>query len=252
MKAGRHALLALMMVTGAAIAFSLAASGCGRILGSGGTPTPTRTATSTSTVTSTPTPTATSTPTATPTPALPPNPSGLERWRDFPVRYCIVRDGPGYVSDDEFTQLVEQAFADWGVPATDAGTCGGPIVDNDGVSEIGWGTLGAEAAGRRDLYEAGITRVRYSQCTANCDPDDPVRLTEADITIDIAPPARFRTARCLYSTVLHESGHFLGLDHLPPPAVMAAETSTCIQELTEEDRAALAARYGPVVRTGAP
>jgi len=34
------------------------------------------------------------------------------------------------------------------------------------------------------------------------------------------------------------------LEHLPPPAVMAAETSDCPTELTAADRAALLERYG--------
>jgi hypothetical protein len=71
---------------------------------------------------------------------------------------------------------------------------------------------------------------------------------EADITIDTAPPAEFRGGDCLYSTLLHETGHFLGLEHLPAPAVMASETSTCLGTLTGADREALRARYGAVVQ----
>ena len=99
-----------------------------------------------------------------------------------------------------------------------------------------------------DVYEAGLTSTSYERCTSGCDSDDPVRIIEADITIDTSPPAEFRSRRCLYSTILHETGHFLGLDHLSPPAVMAAETSTCLEALTEADREALVARYGPVAQ----
>ena len=51
------------------------------------------------------------------------------------------------------------------------------------------------------------------------------------------------TARCCT-----RPGHFLGLEHLPAPAVMAAETSTCLDALTDADLEALFARYGPVAQ----
>lgn len=197
------------------------------------------TATPTFTPTQTPTVTPTSTPTATPTPSLPPNPQGLTRWDALPVPYCVSAGDGGYVSSQAFIDAVLRAFAAWGVPVTDNGACGPPVQD-DGVNEIAWGAL---ASGQR-LYEAGLTQTVTSRCRANCNPDDPVRLTEADITIDTAPPAEFRNATCLYSALLHETGHFLGLDHLPPPAVMQAETSGCPTRLTAADRQALLERYG--------
>jgi hypothetical protein len=233
--------------------FAATASGCGAgIFGDKSTqtatftPAPTRTPTPTATPTRTPTPTPSPTPTATPTPALPQNPDALQRWNTVPVYYCISATESGYVATDEFTALTDRAFATWGVPSVDTGPCDA-IVDSDGVDEIGWGTLqtGARAG---EVFEAGRTSLRYQRCTAGCDPNDPVHMVEADITIDSAPPREFRSGRCLYSTLLHETGHFLGLDHLPAPAVMAATTSVCLDAPTDADREALLARYGPLVQ----
>jgi len=226
-------MLALALaVVAASISCSAARRVRDRITGDSSTATPTATATLTPTVTPT------STPTATPTPALPPNPQGLTRWDALPVPYCVSA-GDGYASRETFVDAVHRAFAAWGVPVTDTSACG-PPVQGDGVNEIGWGAL---ASGQR-LYEAGLTQTVTSRCRANCNPDDLVRLSEADITIDTDPPAEFRNVTCLYSTLLHETGHFLGLDHLPPPAVMQTETSGCPTRLTAADREALLERYG--------
>lgn len=205
-----------------------------RITGGGGTPTPTRTPTDTPTATATPTPL------PTPTPALPPNPQGLRRWDTLPVPYCITAEGEGYVSHELFITAVRRALDAWGVPTLNTGECGPPAQD-DRVNEIGWGVLGSR---RGRVYEAGLTQTITSECTANCDANDRIRLVEADITIDSEPPREFRSATCLYSTLLHETGHFLGLDHLPSPAVMQAETSLCLTALTDADREALLSRYG--------
>jgi hypothetical protein len=183
-------------------------------------------------------------PTATPTPPppLPPNPGGLARWRDVPVHVCISSGDTGYVTPAQFIESVARAFDAWGIAWTSDGACG-PIVAGDDKSEIGWGDLPTNDARRRS-YEAGLTRTTTQECTANCDPNDSVRLSEADITIDRAPPAEFRNARCFYSTLLHEVGHFLGLGHLPPGTIMAEQTSGCPTELTQADRQALRDRYG--------
>ncbi len=179
-------------------------------------------------------------------PALPPNPSALQRWRAFPIRYCVASQ-EGYVTDAELMDAAARAFAAWGVPVDYTGVCDGTALDDD-LNEIGWGTLNRGVATEGTSYEAGVTDTRYQRCTADCDPDDRVHTVEADITIDSAPPHEFRNTACLYATLLHETGHFLGIEHLPPPAVMAAETQDCLQQLTPADIDALRARYGAVAQ----
>ncbi|MDP9235808.1 MAG: hypothetical protein M3P30_00165 [Chloroflexota bacterium] len=245
--------LALALSLATAIAFvAMASSSCGAVAsvkdrlqgGPSATPSVTRTPRPTSTATPTPTPTVTPTPTATPTPALPPNPQGLLRWASLPVSFCISAAGDGgYVPPAAFIDAVERAFTAWGLAWRNDGACG-PVASPDGVNEIGWGSLDGNTSRRQRSYEAGLTEVNSSVCTAGCDLNDKVKITEADITIDSAPPREFRSETCLYSTMLHEAGHFLGLEHLDPPAVMAAETSGCPSELTIRDRAVLAERYG--------
>ena len=188
------------------------------------------------------TPTAIPTATPVPPPPLPPNPNGLARWRDVPVHFCVSSVGAGYVTPTQFIESVARAFDVWGIQWQSDGACG-PVTPDDGTNEIGWGTLPANDGNGRD-YEAGLTQTTTRECTANCDPNDPVRLSEADITIDQSPPRQFRNERCFYSTLLHEVGHLLGLQHLPPPAIMAAQTSGCPTELTPADRQALRDRYG--------
>ncbi|HZP58331.1 MAG TPA: hypothetical protein VFC53_12380 [Dehalococcoidia bacterium] len=240
-------LIAFAPVAAAALASVALLCGCGvkdRITGASG---PTRTPTVTPTTTPTPSPTPSPTPTATPTPALPANPRGLHRWDRLPVHYCIDESGAGYVSNAELRDFVGRAFGDWGVAAVDDGACAGPVRQDDDVNEIGWGTPpGATPGGL--TTEAGATLTTFQECQSGCDPDDPVQLIEADIIIEGDPPRIFRTRDCLYSTVLHETGHFLGIDHQPAPSVMQAETSDCPTELTPVDRAALRERYGARAR----
>ena len=180
------------------------------------------------------------------TATLPPDPAGLHRWSELPVHYCIDTSQTGVLPNERFGALTDEAFAAWGVPAVDDGACAHPESRGDRVNEIGWGTPpGAPPPGSR-VTEAGVTLTTYSRCTANCGDRDPVSIIEADIIITKEVPPEFRSERCVYSTLLHETGHFLGLEHLPAPSVMQAQTSSCMTELTPADLAALIARYGNV------
>jgi hypothetical protein len=184
---------------------------------------------------------------APPTPGLhglPANPQQLLRWDRFPVHYCIDESTAGFISTEQFVALVDRAFSTWGVPHVDDGSCAKPLQDGDGVNEIGWGIPPGQPASHGRVFEAGVTIVHSSECVIDCNPADLIRLTETDIIIDRNAPREFRTVSCVFSTLLHETGHFLGLQHLPPPAVMAAQSSSCPQTLTDADRAALLARYG--------
>ena len=225
-----------------AMAASLA--GCGaardvreRISGNA-TPRPTRTREPTHT------PTVPPPPTATPTALLPANPLDLNRWDSLPVHYCVDATETGFATGSDFASLVARAFAAWGVPVADDGACAGRSVNGDKMNEIGFGTPTNVPPAGSHVTEAGETSTTYSECTSGCTPGDRVKLVEADIVIESEPPRQFRTRDCLYSTLLHETGHFLGLEHLPAPAVMAAETSDCPTELTAADRGALLMRYG--------
>jgi len=225
-----RALVSIGLVT-----LAICASACDAV---GGSNDPSRTPTLTRTATIPPPPT------ATPTPTLPPNPNALHRWTSLPVHYCIDGSQPGSATVEEFTTLVERAFATWGVPAVDDGACRTRNIAGDKINEIGFGTPEDQRPPGSRVTEAGETKTTYSECTSECEGAEPVRLMEADIVIEASPPPGFRSRACLYSTLLHETGHFLGLVHLPSPAVMAAETSDCATELTSADRAAVIARYG--------
>ncbi|HXK33308.1 MAG TPA: hypothetical protein VNM91_04750, partial [Dehalococcoidia bacterium] len=192
----------------------------------------------------TPPPAASATPRPTATPSLPPNPLGLRRWTLFPILYCIENPGDGYVSAEQFVALTELAFGVWGVPAQRIDAC-----PPDGTgNRVGWGDLsGADVPA--GTFEAGVTEVRYEECESGCDPDDPVRITRARVTIDRSPPPPFRTEACVASTLIHEVGHLLGIGHLEPPAMMAPQVSAdCPTELTEADLAELRVRYGDLAR----
>jgi hypothetical protein len=165
------------------------------------------------------------------------------RWQELPLRYCIVNDGRGFTGSEEFRSLTAQAFATWGIEAVDEGDCEAEISRANGRNEIGWGRP-PEAQGGGTAEEAGYTRTIYRQCSQGCAAGGTNRIVEADIIIADDPPERWRTSECLFSTLLHETGHFIGVPHLDSPAVMAPASSDCSEELTPADRAAFDLLYG--------
>jgi hypothetical protein len=157
-------------------------------------------------------------------------------WEDLPVSYCVVPNEEGLVGHDSFIQMIERAFQQWGVEVQGEGTCSSEQRKGNGRNEIAWGNLGS---GEGSITEAGETSVSYRRCALCRTPE----IVEADIVIDVNPPRRMRSEACLYTTILHETGHFLGVHHLPSPAVMAPVLSGCPQELTQADLEAIAALY---------
>ena len=162
------------------------------------------------------------------------------RWPSTPVSYCIVRDElGGYVDHEAFIALTQQAMSTWGVATTFEGECGGPITPANQRNEIGWGDLKDDPD---DLTEAGNTNLRYRSTLLGGPPD----ITEADVTIHRQPARGKDTEACLYTTLLHETGHVLGLSHLAADTIMSPVITDCLQEPTPADLAALDALYGPL------
>lgn len=173
------------------------------------------------------------------------------RWESFPLAYCVVSDESGFVPSDRLITLAADAFATWGVDVVSEGECDEADRGND-RNEISWGMADIEGVGAEDagVFAAGFTFQRFRKCPGGCEGGGQARIVEADILVSPAPPEQFQTEECLFSTLLHEAGHFLGVPHLESPAVMAPATSECPQELTDADREALHELYGDAAVEG--
>jgi hypothetical protein len=160
-------------------------------------------------------------------------------WPDTPVSYCIVRGSePGFVEHDVLVQTTMEAFDAWGIETSYEGECEGRAEQGNGRNEVSWGELGSE--GSSSLAKAGNTNIRYRTTPLGGGAPD---ITEADIILDADPPAGKDSVECLRSTLLHETGHFLGLHHLGGETIMSPVITDCLQEPTQADRDALAELY---------
>ncbi len=160
------------------------------------------------------------------------------RWTDPPVSYCTVRDNEGgFVDYQTFVELTKRAISQWGVPTAYMGDCGHAITAGDGTNEIGWGDLGGAP---NNLNEAGNTNLRYRSTLGGGSPE----IVEADITIERTPAQGRGTEDCLYTTLMHETGHLFGVQHLGSSTVMSPVITDCLQELTPDDLAAIHQLYG--------
>jgi len=172
---------------------------------------------------------------------------GAVRW-DREIVFCInAAGGPAGLDGDAFVELVEGVAARWqettdGVlPLESRGRCDNdPTALGDGMNAVGWvDDLGlAIAAQTWPNADQGIvtemdirlSRGYFSRLQAR----DPTRTLE----------------RCVFSTLVHEFGHLLGLDHPRSRAVASSMrdvgASRCDKgQPSEWDRANLLHLYGP-------
>jgi hypothetical protein len=170
-------------------------------------------------------------------------------WRVMPISYCVNPEGapPGpngpMLSDEAFIAAVRRAFQQWeelpdsNISFVYAGRCSSlPYAERDEVNTIGWARLQPDAGGVTLLY----TRKR----------DDGFRdILEADIMVNS------RDQRLLggidqyvyLNTVLpfvlvHEVGHFVGLDHVADQCAVMRPRSQ-ITTLCPDDVAGAAFLY---------
>ena len=170
---------------------------------------------------------------------LPPEIEGA-RWQDTPVRYCVSPVDGGFASPVDLAASVEDVFRRWGIATVNDGACDGDPISGNGRNEIGWGEPPDQGDG---LHAAGYTRLLFQSCAGGCGGGSETQVVEADVFVHPDPPGPLRSDRCLAATLLHETGHFLGLPHLESPAVMAPVSRDCPRELTEADREAIRALY---------
>jgi len=150
-----------------------------------------------------------------------------------------VVPGGGFVSDQKFRELIQRAFASWGLASVNDGDCA-EAKQGDRRNEFSWAPSPQSPNDR--AYEAGYTRLSYLSCPRSCAGGSAYEIVEADVLIDPTPPRR--TEQCLFTALLHEVGHFWGLPHLGAGTVMAPVSTECRQQLTQADAAALTALYG--------
>lgn len=164
------------------------------------------------------------------------------RWASFPVHYCVVVRDAGFISTERLVVLIEQAFQHWGADVVSNGSCE-EASEGNGRNEVAWGTFETDEAGEAGVYRNAFTRKLFLSCPDGCKGGAESELVEADIIVAPSPPEELQNEACLFTTLLHETGHFLGVPHLESPAVMAPESSECPQDLTTADRDALSRLY---------
>lgn len=166
------------------------------------------------------------------------------RWQSLAVEYCVVVDDRGFVPSERFVDLTKQAFDRWGRQATYGGLCP-KGAEGDGRNQVSWGSP-EDATGNHpegSAYQVGWTSLIFRGCPSGCPGGAETELIEADILILSTPPGEFQNEECLFAALLHEAGHFLGVQHLNPPAVMAPASDGCAQQLTPADIEALETLY---------
>jgi hypothetical protein len=169
-------------------------------------------------------------------------------WWEGEIAFCINPDGgPPGLDGEAFVALVEGAAARWQqvaeghVPLVSRGRCeSSPDTRDDAINTIGWAdNLGLVIAGQAwPNAEHGVV----SEIDIRVSRDYFLRLQARD------PAKRLQT--CVFSTVVHEMGHLLGLGHprsrALPSSMQGVGASRCDKgQPTASDRANLLRRYGP-------
>jgi hypothetical protein len=167
---------------------------------------------------------------------------------DGEIVFCAnPTGGPPGLDGDAFVTLVERVAARWQevgeglLPLVSRGRCeNDPTVRGDGVNAIGWAEdLGLVIAGQAwpdaehgvvGEIDIRVNRGYFSRLQAR----DPTKTIE----------------RCVLSTLVHEMGHLLGLDHprsrLLSSSMQGFGAARCDKgQPTASDKANLLHRYGP-------
>ena len=170
-----------------------------------------------------------------------------------PVPYCvnasgtpIGNTGAPILTPEAFAAQVQEAFAVWtSVPGVKLrvayqGLCDSDPTDRrDGVNTIGWYRLGGAAIGLlHPSYPAGPAFR-----------DGRARMIEADVIIDTRYAQSFDDMAQYVNVVLpallvHELGHFIGLEHSTNPCSIMWPKENGVTELCEVDREAVRKVYG--------
>lgn len=169
-----------------------------------------------------------------------------------PVPYCvnaggipIGSTGGPIMTPEAFVAKVQTAFSVWtSVPGvklrvTYTGLCDNDPTDRrDGVNTVGWYRLRGAAIGLlHPSYPAGPAFQ-----------DGRARMIEADIVIDTRYAQSFDDVNeyldgVLPGLLIHEIGHFIGLEHSSNPCSIMFPKENGVTSLCEVDREAVRALY---------
>jgi hypothetical protein len=173
-------------------------------------------------------------------------------WWDGEIAYCVNPDGgPPGLDGDAFVALVDRAAQRWQevadgyLPLVSHGRCdSSPDARGDGVNTIGW-------TPDKGLVIAGQTWPNADQGQVS---EVDVQLSRGYFERLILHDPSKSLEPCVFSTVVHELGHVLGLDHPRarslPSSMQAVGAARCDKgQPTDFDRANLLRRYAPSANT---